>query len=401
FLCFPDLNGNFNNLIGLNGQPVPASGVLAGSTLGEIDRTSTAANSFGGSLQAATSAKLFGQDNRFVIGAILDDGRVRFASLSELGIINPDQFPFVYGAGVYINQPSGDVAPVGLLARTLYTGIYATDTLDVTPRLSATFGGRFNVAQIGLRDALGNNDSLNGDHSYSRFNPVIGATFKVPPNLTAYGGYSEANRAPTPLELGCADPLHPCLLDASLVADPPLKQVVAHTYEAGLRGHIGNDDKIGRFDWNVGVFRAKSTDDIINVASPIPGHQYFQNGGDTLRRGIEAGLSYKWDRWNVYANYTLVDATFLTPLVLSSPNNPFADADGKIFVAPGDHIPAVPDYRFKAGTEYMVTDQWKLGADINMIGSQYLVGDQANQNPKVPAYWVVNLHSSYRIAKNF
>ena len=133
----------------------------------------------------------------------------------------------------------------------------------------------------------------------------------------------------------------------------------------------------------------------------IPGHQYFQNGGDTLRRGIEAGLSYKWDRWNVYANYTLVDATFLTPLILSSPNNPFADADGKIFVAPGDHIPAVPDYRFKAGTEYMVTDQWKLGADINMIGSQYLVGDQANQNPKVPAYWVVNLHSSYRIAKNF
>src|SRR5262249_5399330 len=77
------------------------------------------------------------------------------------------------------------------------------------------------------------------------------------------------------------------------------------------------------------------------------------------------------------------------------------DADGKIFVAPGDHIPAVPDYRFKAGTEYMVTDQWKLGAATNMIGSKYLVGDQANQNPKVPAYWVVNLHSSYRIAKNF
>jgi iron complex outermembrane recepter protein len=35
-----------------------------------------------------------------------------------------------------------------------------------------------------------------------------------------------------------------------------------------------------------------------------------------------------------------------------------------------------------------------------MIGSQYLVGDQANQNPKVPAYWVVNLHSSYQVTKN-
>ena len=35
-----------------------------------------------------------------------------------------------------------------------------------------------------------------------------------------------------------------------------------------------------------------------------------------------------------------------------------------------------------------------------MIGSQYLVGDQSNQNPKVPAYWVVNLHSSYQVTKN-
>ena len=35
-----------------------------------------------------------------------------------------------------------------------------------------------------------------------------------------------------------------------------------------------------------------------------------------------------------------------------------------------------------------------------MIGSQWLVGDESNQNPKVPAYWVVNLHSSYKITEN-
>ena len=51
-----------------------------------------------------------------------------------------------------------------------------------------TFGGRYNVAQIGLRDSLGNNEGRNGDHSYSRFNPVIGTTFKVTPNVTAYAG---------------------------------------------------------------------------------------------------------------------------------------------------------------------------------------------------------------------
>jgi iron complex outermembrane recepter protein len=399
FLCFPDLNGNLNNLIGLNGLPVAATDLLANSVLGEIDRTSTAANSYGGSFQAATNAKIFGQDNRFVVGASSDNGHVQFNTTSELGTINPDTWPFVQGVGVYINQPSGDVAPTGVLAQTRYTGVYTTDTLDVTSRLSVTFGGRYNIAQIGLRDTLGNNEGLNGDHSYSRFNPVIGATFKVTPNVTAYAGYAEANRAPTPLELGCSDPLRPCLLDNALVGDPPLRQVVSHTYEAGLRGQYG-DAKKGLFNWNVGIFHALNSDDIINVASPLPGHQYFQNGGNTLRQGIEVGASLKWDRWNVYANYTRVDATFRNALILSSPNNPFADANGNIFVVPGDHIPAVPNYRFKAGAEVKVTDAWTLGADINAIGSQYLAGDQSNQNPTVPAYWLVNLHSSYQVTKN-
>jgi iron complex outermembrane receptor protein len=202
------------------------------------------------------------------------------------------------------------------------------------------------------------------------------------------------------LELGCSDPVRPCLIDASLVGDPPLKQVVSHTYEAGLRGRFETGDKKALLTWNFGLFHAENVNDIINVASPIVGHSYFQNGGNTLRQGIEAGVSLKWDRWTAYANYTWVDAIFETPLVLSSPFNPFADANGQIFVVSGDHIPAVPNYRFKAGVEYKATDTWKLGADINAVGSQYLVGDQSNQNPKVPAYWVVNLHSSYQVARN-
>jgi iron complex outermembrane receptor protein len=57
----------------------------------------------------------------------------------------------------------------------------------------------------------------------------------------------------------------------------------------------------------------------------------------------------------------LVDATFQTPLTLSSPNNPAADVNGNIFVTPGDRIPATPRYRFKAGAEYAITEAWKFG----------------------------------------
>ena len=45
-------------------------------------------------------------------------------------------------------------------------------------------------------------------------------------------------------------------------------------------------------------------------------------------------------------------------------------------------------------------NRWKLGADLNVVGSQYLIHDDSNQNPKVPAYWVVNLHGSYQLAAN-
>ena len=65
---------------------------------------------------------------------------------------------------------------------------------------------------------------------------MAGLAYKITGTVTAYGGYSESNRAPTPLELGCSNPSKPCLLEGFLVSDPPLKQVVAKTYEVGLRG---------------------------------------------------------------------------------------------------------------------------------------------------------------------
>jgi iron complex outermembrane recepter protein len=398
-LCFPNLDGAVSNLTTTKGQTVPNSGPLGfPNILGEIDRTWTNTNSFGGSVQAASSEKLFGHENNFTIGLSVDRGLVQFSTTSELGTVNANTFPTVVGSGLFIDQPSGDVAPVGLGATTLYTGLYATDTLDVTQRLSVTAGARYNFAQINLTDVLGNDPELNSNNTYTHFNPMIGATYKLTPNLTFYGDFSVANRAPTPLELACSDPLRPCLIDNALVGDPPLQQVVSYTYEAGLRGQFAIAK--GQLNWSAGGYHSLSTNDIIPISSPLPGHEFFQNAGDTLRQGIEANLNYKQDRWNVYANYTYIDATFQNALTLQSPFNPYADANGNIFVVPGDHIPGIPDFRFKLGAEYQITNPWKFGADLNVFGSQWLVGDQSNQNPKLPAYWVVNLHSSYKISDN-
>ena len=220
-------------------------------------------------------------------------------------------------------------------------------------------------------------------------------------NLTAYAGYSEANRAPTAAELSCADPALRASLDNLLIADPPLKQVVARTYEAGLRGSLrpgGGGDKLA---WNFGLYRTDNQDDIINVPSPITGRGFFQNAGNTRRQGIEAGIAYKHDRWSVSADYSLVDATFQSALTLNSPNNPFADANGQISVRPGNHLPSIPEHRLKIGTDYAVTESWTIGGSLVVASDQYLRGDESNQNPKIPGYAIVNLRSSYRLAEHF
>ena len=380
-------------------NPLLPDNLPPGSFLAEIDRNWTATNSFGGTVQATDTDKIVGHENHLTFGISVDHGHTQFHGDSELGTIDPTLA--VTGSGNFIDQPLADITPVHVLALNTYTGLFATDTFDVTSRFSVTAGARFNIAQINLTDETGTDPLLNSSSRYERLNPVVGATYKITPNLTAYGGYSEANRAPTPLELGCSSPTTPCMIDNFLIADPPLKQVVSRTYEAGLRGAFGASPKTGQLTWSTGIFHTELTDDIINIASTVPMFGYFQNISKDLREGIEAKLNYKRDRLNAYANYTFVDATYQTSVLISSPNNPFANpVTGDIAVNPGDHIPAVPEHRFKAGAEYNITDAWKFGADLNAIGSQYLIHDDSNQNPQVPAYWVVNAHTSYKISKN-
>jgi iron complex outermembrane receptor protein len=392
-------------LSGPAGGP-PTPNTIGDAFLGEIDRNQTITNTFGGTAQVTSADQIYGHDNHLVAGVSLDRGFTKFSASSELGTV--DQNLFVTGTGVFIDQPDAGLSPVDLHATNVYTGVYLTDTFDVTNRLSVTAGGRFNLAVIELEDQTGTNPLLNSYNRYQRFNPVIGGTYKVTPNLTVYAGYSEANRAPTPLELGCSDPNHPCMIDSFLVSDPPLQQVVSHTIEAGVRGNYGKDARTGQLGWTLGAFRTVSDNDIIEVASPLGVNNFgfFQNAGQTLRQGIEAKVDYRYDRWNAYANFTYVDATYQSAITLFSPNNPNALTDPNnddvqfVNVKPGDHIPGIPAVRFKAGAEYAVTEAWKVCADVNVVGSQYLVHDDTNQSPKVPAYAVLNLHTSYHITPN-
>ena len=381
----------------------PGSGNTCNTTpYGTIDRTANHATTLGASLQAASTERLFDHGNNFLVGGSVDRSVGNFNADSTLGFINPDLTvtvnPTIPGNGAIIHTLGGfGYGPVSTDTRNIYYGLYALDTFDVDERVSATAGARLNIASIGISDTLGTSPDLNSNQTYTHLNPVSGLTYKITPNLTGYFGYSQSNRAPTPLELSCSNPANPCLLENFLVSDPPLKQVVATTYEAGLRQGLTLGG--GKLEWKAALFRTNTSDDIINVASVIQGRGFFQNVPGTRRQGLEASVQYQSPQWLLYAGYSLLDATYQFAGDLPSPNNPMADASGNVHVVPGDRIPGLPLNQGKLGIYFSPTSQLTIGADMAVVGSRYFVGDDANQNPKLPGYWLVNLHASYQLTK--
>ncbi|MGT2478010.1 TonB-dependent receptor [Methylobacterium oryzae CBMB20] len=422
FLCYQDdgfspaagqSQNAFRNqflILGQQNQRIP---FLANIPYATIDRTKTEATGYGGSLQAANRDRVFGLPNTFVVGGSVDAADFSFKSSSTLGAINPNltittdpnnpYYGTVPGLGTPMLRTAGalGIAPSSVQGSNLYLGLYATDTLDVTDRLSLTAGFRLNYAHIQARDLTGFSPDVTGTHEYTKVNPLAGLTYQFDPTFNLYGSYSESNRAPTPLELACANPARPCLLPNSLVSDPPLKQVAGQTYEVGFRGVIPSFLQGGALTWKAGVFRTDLTNDIYQVAvSGNAARAYYINVPSTRRQGIEVSAEYvATPDLLIYANYALVDATFQFSQTLSSPNNPLSD-DGAIQVRKGDKIPLVPDHQIKAGFEYNITPNWRFGLNVSAFSSSYFRGDESNLNRKLPAYYVMNLTTKYQVTKN-
>jgi iron complex outermembrane recepter protein len=386
--------------------------------LGSIDRTAQDAEGFGFALQAAERAKLFGLGNNLVVGASYDRGRVAYQASSELGTFLPKYV--VDGTGLVLTgdgDEASEVTPRSLVTTNDYVGVYAVDALDLTDSLTLTVGGRFNYARVEIENtgdaAL---DDLNGINKFYRFNPSAGLTYDVLPGLSLFGGYAEANRAPTASEIACSDPENPCIIESALASDPPLKQVVSKTWEAGLRGSLATWKGTERLDWSLGVFHTTNEDDIIQIADSQQGRGYFANAGETERKGLEASVNYRTQSWMAYASYSYVDATFQTTNIIVNENNPNVDTlcedlgidadddDGEpatcMVISPGNRMPGVPRHRFKAGFDIKLTPKWIIGTDLIAISDQIFYGDEANVDRPLPGYTRVNFHTSYNVTEH-
>jgi iron complex outermembrane receptor protein len=392
---------NFRNQFAILDQTGASIPFTAGTIYGTVDRTYSDSTTTGVTLQVTGNAPLLGLGNYLTAGFSFDGSGIGFRSTSTLGRIYPDFNVAVdtslAGSGSIV-RTNGNLgyAPVTLGATTNYYGFYAVDALDLTEALTLTAGFRVNAADIVTRDRSGTAAELNGVHGYGHINPLAGLTYKFSDAISAFGGYSQANRAPTPLELDCADPNLPCLLEGSLVSDPPLAQVVSHTYQAGLRGNLAGllgDDHVG---WSVSLFRTDSDNDIVALASTIQGRGYFANVPATQRQGVDLSARYQTHGWSAYASYSYLDATYQFTGALASPNNPRANAAGNITVTPGRRMPMNPANTVRAGADVDVFDGISVGGELAFTGSQYFDGDQSNLNARLPSTVVVNLRAAWQ-----
>lgn len=348
-------------------------------------------DSYGLGLQLTVHGSIASLDNTLSLGVSSDLGRARFKQSAQDATFTADR---------------GTVATSDFTLDTdaktynRYDGLFFTDSLKLSKAWTFTLSGRYNHARIKIEDAKGDAPQLNGDHTFSRFNSAVGLNFSPSERLTAYATYNEGMRAPTPIELTCANPSDPCKLPNNFLSDPPLKKVVSKTWETGARGKLSEVSS-----WSAAIYRTELDDDIQFISSSATGSNlgFFQNVGKTRRQGVELSVGTKLDALSLSARYSYVDATFESPLTINSPNNSSADANGDIHVSPGDRIPGIPKHNVKLRLQYDFGEYASIGTNLIYSSSIYARGDENNQdaNGTVPSYTVVNLDGKYQFAKGW
>ncbi|MDC0626395.1 TonB-dependent receptor [Methylophilaceae bacterium] len=286
---------------------------------GETRTTKTKQDAYGISAQLTLADDLMGYKNHFVTGLNLETSLISFVQNEYEGsnIL----------AGRIIDAKTGEFENnTKLQGRTNTFGLYAVDTLSINDQWHVTGGVRYNYTEVDNTDRRADQSggSLTEKQSWGRINPTIGVTFKPNDRYSTYASYSESNRAPTSIEMGCSNPAIACSLPTQMADDPPLDDVVSKTYEVGARGNFSKE-----LSWNAAIYHAMNHDDLMFISTNAQnGLGYFDNIGRTQRDGIDLGFGGETlfgiantEKFSWNASYGYVNATYDSALELTSDAN--------------------------------------------------------------------------------
>ena len=160
-----------------------------------FNRTNTQTRGYGATVQTVTTTTVGNRDNVLLFGAAADLATVDFTFNSEMGTLRDDRS--VAGSGLFVGifgQAPDDLFNTAIDTENRAFGLYFSDSLSLSDRVHLTASGRYNNARIAILDRLG--ISLNGTHTFSRFNPAVGLVVQTADAVSVFGRYAESNRAP-------------------------------------------------------------------------------------------------------------------------------------------------------------------------------------------------------------
>ncbi len=361
----------------VNGDFDPA----LGNPQGFNDRGTLEQNSAGVALQLV---QRHGR-HEITFGGALDGASATFAQDRQDAAFSADR----EAVGTSAFEPT-----VRLDTHNTHRALYAMDRVSLSEHWTLTLAGRYDVAQVSLRDRSGERPALDGDHRFNRFNPAIGVNWNPIGALTWFASASQGMRVPSPVELTCADPHAPCSLPNQFLADPALKPVRARTVETGARWNPS-----GALRLSASAYRTVLSDDIQFIsagASTTAG--YFQNTGGTVREGLELTGQAKASSFTAGAAYGYIRARYQSDFTMRSPNNSSRDANDEIQVEAGNRIPGIPRSSLKLFLDWPPLPEASVGLNWAWFGRQYARGDENNRdvNGPLPSYGVAQLIARYR-----
>jgi len=349
---------------------------------------------WGASGELTWEGPLAGARSRTTLGLGYIRSVVDFAQQSQFGYLTPDRgVAIVAGPGTFADgsQDSENAfdARVDLNGRTTTFSAYGLESLTIG-KLTVDLSARYDRTAIRNRDRIspgGGAGSLDSDQVFAHVNPSAAVRWTPVHGVTFDAALGQTSRAPSAVELGCADPASPCRLPNALAGDPPLKQVIATTMETGI------GLTVAPFAVRVGLFRTVSRDDILFVASEASGFGYFRNFGRTRRQGIDIDLGGAIGPVRVSAHYTLLDATYRSAELVDGSANSSADGvapgfGGTIAIAKGDRIPLVPRNLFKAAIGWDVARFLTLDLDMIASSGVYARGNENNAHRPDGVYYL-------------
>ena len=343
-----------NSFFRRNDQESFVRGLSSTSTL------ETGTISSGATAQLTHDGVIFGRKNLATLGAEYAHNRFDTTSASQ----------FIGFPGTFVTKQ---------LTRENIAGVYLTDSFSIFESLVANAGFRYDWDEL---DFTGRTDpTLSGVKQYTGFSPKTGLTYTPLANLSLYFSYSEGIRVPTVQEIFALGPFGSNL---------NLKKMKSRNFELGVKGQ-----PIDWLEGSLAVFYMPVRDEIFFIATdpldPFSGRN--ENIDKTLRRGVEATLKARFQKWlDAFISYTYTKATFDGDFFVPGIN--FLDPPR--LVKKGDELPLVPRHRVGTGINLRPWEGLTLSLFGLYVGEQFQLRDEPNQAKKLADYFVLNSRIAYQ-----